>query len=105
MQCVLYLSQQFAVSPTKKLARSSFDLNDTDPVTTEDLDKMLKGLAEFGNADYGDVAVETKYPRASTPPTLQDSIPLSEIVGSLQRGFTMADEDLAGACDVHVICM
>lgn len=96
IQCVFCFSQQFAVSPAKKLARSSFELHDTDPVTTEDLDKMLKGLAEFRDADYGDVASETKYPRSSTPPTPQESIPLSEIVGSLQRGFTMADEDLTG---------
>ena len=82
---------QFAVSPERKLARSSLDIHSNEPVTDEDLDSILKELAAVKEIEVAD----STQPRTSTPPP-EDVVPLSEIVGTLQRGFHMGDEDLTG---------
>ena len=81
---------QLVVSPVRKLARSSLDIHRKN-FTDEDMDKMLKEMALYQVED------SSQQPRTSTPPP-ENVMPLSEIVGSLQRGFTMPDEDLTGQC-------
>ena len=79
------------MSPERKLARSSLDIHSNEPVTDEDLDSILKELAAVKEIEVAD----STQPRTSTPPP-EDVVTLSEIVGTLQRGFHMGEEDLTG---------
>ncbi len=82
------------MSPVRKHARSSLDIhNKKESVTDKDLDEMLKELSLLREFEIED----SSQPRVSTPPpTEEDVVPLSEIVGTLQRGFILPDEDFMG---------
>ena len=94
---------QFAVSSMFKQSHSSEDLGDK-PVTTEDLDQVLKGLAKFRELEGPTQPLpETlEAPLTSSPVSLPPIAPIdaTDSLFPLQNGFGIAllGDDLPGEC-------
>lgn len=94
---------QFAVASMLKLSRSSQELGDK-PVTTEDLDRVLKGLAKFRELE-GLTQPQPENPEEFLPRRPISSPPIAPLAASdslfpLQNGFGIAllGEDVPGEC-------
>ena len=99
----LHVHLQFAVASMLKQSHSSQDLGDK-PVTTEDLDRVLKGLAKFRELE-GLTQPQPENPEELLTSSPVSSPPIAPIAATdslfpLPNGFGLAllGDDMPGEC-------